>query len=689
MGAISRSRHPGRCRHLLLGLVASLLVGGLLPIAEGNPAEAAFAEPWEELIRTFSFRSAAASHVGQYASIGNWKPATDDAVGHWGSNKVRVGLKGDHSRNKLSLEYGLFKVDPSEFKLLGANGRWVKGKAYEGDAIDGKRLVASAKKWDKGWSFELERPNPAILSWQVVAELRSNGIATDAPVCLIARNAGGKAAGLLRMDAATGYVYADKGGKCGADTTSLFLSDAAQAGSDIQKVTKAVTVDPISRVRFTAPDYPDRSLTRSDYTDVKTDMLEYFDDFETFLNELRNEVNGQLTNATFGALPTSFVVPGEEPEPLDWGDFIVGAVESAIDFIPGSEGVSFLIDAAYSLVKIGIANAANADLQAPRVVEETTNLIITQRGQLYRAYRREFNDAERQREALEASILAGCATWNTCTDDRMFVAWNDPGHLEPIWPTEDAAQRERLLLGYVYEIYRAFFESRGVVWHVHHETAGSPPTNPQFLAYYGRQADLQTTEGDFGRVPRRLAVTHSPFDDMGAWELGWANNDQVATPVDDGIVERLFARINRGSPDKGGLGLSRQEVACEWISRSYGAWPPCHIPFYDAATDAVINPYDIHGMPLTAVMWVPTELEIRKGRDLHDPDITSAMIGRPEYGRCGAELTSVGDGELVDLYVANLSVADIEIRYVKPSGAEKAVATASRDQALVDGLAGT
>ena len=319
---------------------------------------------------------------------------------------------------------------------------------------------------------------------------------------------------------------------------------------------------------------------------------------------------------------------------------------------------------------------------------------------------------------LHDSLLLECPSVAQCTDDRKVAEWIDLYPTLPVFHASDQEHAYRtLLLGYKREIYRSFIEARGVLRAVIQEQDTCPETmddhypatNEEFFAFFEEHAQHTATDPVLGQMSTDLLATTvwRPFHAecicdvlwgppttyfycdvsvLSVWELGWKNAEGAApSAASDRILFDLFAAVDGRHPEDGGAGLSRREVACDWITHDPAAgYDPCDFPFYDLATTGaaagyVTNPTDMRGMPWTQALWVADQGELDGGgppvgdsRPATDPDVLSSFIPRLAYGSCPAAGVapprSSASGKPAQVLFSNLTDADIDVYMIPDAG---------------------
>lgn len=727
---------------LVAGLMPALAVGardGLEPRAAG--------EPWATLVRTVGFRSASAAHLGEFAAIGNFNenidPGVDDAWDGAGTVTVRDNV------NAVSAEFGLFVEDGRRFRLLGANGLWVR---FGGNPLTAR---AAGSEWDSGWTFRVRRPRVWELPEATLTELRRNHVSPRSAVCVEVFDTGGAArgwmtwgAGVQDPDRGPGfqvYPVGVAGGKCGADTSTLFLTEVLPKGTPVRDLTSPAAdfeIDPVNRARFVSQDMRGPRDGAGDFRSVADDAAltaaltqihGYFNDtlfgIDYLNEELSDEVHSFIADQAFNTLAglnVEIVLPSDgDGLSVDPVGVAVAVLAGAANLLPAGGGFfSTVISASYTVATVGPTLFQDAEDPTPIEVDlSALRETLNTRQEIAAKYDEYFAAIDKNINSLYDSLRLDCTDAAHCRDDRRIAAWID---LYPSLPAFSATERDRafetLLLGYEREIYRAFIAARGVLRPVHQEQAAcadgdgndAPAGNSEFLGYFrgyaqhaveGVATDLVATtvwrpfhdecvcDIDYG-TPEVPVWTYYYCDVsvFTTWSLGWKNAG--STPPSEAaavILQDLFTPVNARYPDEGGLGLSRREVACQWITHDPAdGYDPCEFPFYDLASATpgqagfIANPEDMTGMPWIEALWVADQIELDDGDTLADdrpgtdPDVFSSYVPRLEYGSCDAVPLprSAAGGKSAWVYVANLTDAAIDVYLRLASGGEELVAEA-------------
>ena len=505
--------------------IAALLVAGLLPAlgagARVEPEPRAAGEPWATLVRTVGFRSASAAHLGEYAAIGNFNenidPGVDDAWGGASAVTVRDNV------NAVSAEFGLFVEDGRRFRLLGANGLWVK---FSGSPLTAK---AGGSDWDSGWTFRVRRPRVWELPEATLVELRRNHVSSRSAVCVEVFDPAGNSRGWMAWgssvpdpDRGPGYLVYPvvvTAGQCGSDTSTLFVTDVLPKGTPVRSLTlppAGYEIDPVNRARFVPQDMRGPRDGAGDFRAVADDAAlataltqihDYFNDTLygiDFLNEeLSDEVHSFIADQAFNTmagLNVEIVLPTEgDGLSVDPVGIAVEVLSGAAKLLPVGGGFfSTVISASYTVATVGPTLFQDAEDPTPIEVDlSALRETLNTRQEIAAKYDDYFAAIDKNINSLYDSIRLDCTDAVHCRDDRRIAAWID---LYPSLPAFSATERDRafetLLLGYRQEIYRAFIGARGVLRSVareqaecaHEMDADVPAANAEFLGYFRENA---------------------------------------------------------------------------------------------------------------------------------------------------------------------------------------------------------
>lgn len=704
-----------------LALVAgALAIAGMPAIGAAAPAPARVMEAVgpndigpDALVNTLGLRATTFDTAGQYVTIAAGQPRL----------RARVA-------NQLFTEFGVFRDVKGRFRLLGADGRWVSVRLHR--ASKEYRAGTWASRWAAAWSFKLKRPTE--FGFGVVHDLADMRIDSDEVLCVLAYSPLGAPRGLLAVSE-RGTMLVDGSAACGASTAGLFITDSVTKSMSPAALAKGVPIDPITSVRFVAPDRRALTLSVARRRMVRNEIIEYFDKLANYNDLTHGQVVDAVHTTALQLLTESYVIPGDQARDIDLVDFFVKRASYVLDIIPIYGAIaSGALKATYDTVQLGIALAHNANLEGPRVVEGVSNRVLTTAADIKTEYDNAFLHFGMNIERLRDSLLEGCNDPTTCVSDRKLAAWWRADPTKNITDEVRRLTREHEVAAHELVVWRRLLPIRGRL-HVpnsplrfmpHQAGAGNCdvgyPYNSAFRNddILDKYAPWVTAPDATWGLPVAVTGLFYPYYNwytpdlcwgedifrpyISGWVLALANNDASAmTPV--ARAWRLFDRWNPAEPVTSGFGLSRSEVACGWLTKPANAYMgehhyyfnPCHAAFY-GADGALVSPYqdeDGHyddAIEYASVFWTPCAAEVAAGRSVANPDVVSPLVPDFTFRSCAAfqagAVKSVPGGVAIRVYFTNLFDGDVEVHRIKADGSTVLVRSLPRQSQLARPLGG-
>lgn len=724
------TRERGGFRKALSLAVKLPIVASALAVVAAFPAGVAA----EESVRTMGTVEATATGPGALVNTLGLRSTRRMLAGKYVT--IARGQRRLQARvaNQLFAEFGVFRDQLGRFKLLGADGRWVK-LLWKSER-NRHEVGTWANRWTGAWSFKLTRP--ATIDATVKSELTAAEIDSRQVVCVLAYAPTGAPRGVLAVSD-SGVMTLRRTARCGDSTTALFITDSMRKGMDLGALVRGVRIDPITYVRFVPPDRPANSLTNDERRLMLNEVNEYFDMLLDYNGFLQNDVRSAVQTTVYGLLATSYTIPGEAKKDINLAEFFVEQASTVLSLLgPEAMIAGAALKATYNTVELGIALAHNANLEGPRVVESVTNEVLGSAGEIVNAYDSAFLHFAQNLEGLRGSIKEGCSDPATCVSDRKLYAWKQAYPMKNIAEQVTALSRAREAAAHELAIWQKLLPIRGLIHAprgprdlIDYPHQGSywncspgypynqPYKNEDVLNWYAKYvaSEVDPTWG----VPVLTAglyypyynwykcssgTVHRPF--RISWVFGLANDDPNAvTPLSPSQLKRLFDPWDADQPITSGFGLSRSEVACRWLrnparpsqigSAGYH-YNPCRSAFYNVA-GAAASPHEgepltryFAALPYSVSYWTPVAAEIAAGRPIHDPDVVSPSVPDLTFGSCAAfgsgATRSVAGGVATKVYFTNLHDGAIDVYRIRLDGSTAFLFTLSRQNHLARPLAG-
>lgn len=714
--------NKGLCASVLLVATFAMLAGGFALVA--TPAVAVAAEMTERVmpsveatlvgpsafVNTLGLRATTVTLAGRYITIAE------------GRQRIQARVA-----NQLFAEFGVFRDVQGRFKLLGADGGWVKLLWSEAR----KRYEAGtwANRWAGAWSFKLQRPT--TFGDGVLHDLADMQIDSLQVVCVTAYTPLGAPSGLLAVSE-SGVMLLRKTAKCGDSTSSLFITDSLRRNMDAADLTKGVRIDPVTYVRFVPPDRPALSLSPDDRRLMRDEVFAYFNMLANHNEFLRIDillaVNTTMTNLLIG----KYTIPGDKAKDVNLAKFFVNRASYMLDLIPVYGTLaSNVVKATYDTVELGITLAHNQNLDGPRYVERVTNKVLTTATEIAGSYHEAYTHFGINLENLRNSILEGCTDPDACTSDRKLAAWRQADPMKDVTSEVSRLMREHEVAGHELVILQKLLPIRGLLYaHPELQYMPSPASSTNCNPGYPRNSAFRnedvldhhatwTTGAGHPTlgVPLVTTAVYYPYynwyqpgwcagtDVHRAYRQGWiiglADDDpKSATPIPESLRKRLFNAWDPGNPrgTETGFELSRSAVACGWLSnraRGYMGragyyFDPCHFAFHDV-TGAVVSPYQSESpygaaAPWSVAYWTADPKQVAAGRLSVDPERVSPLVPRLEFGSCAAfdagDARTVTGGAPVKVYFTNLHDGAVDVYRIRPNGSTVLLFTVPRQDQL-------
>ena len=453
----------------------------------------------------------------------------------------------------------------------------------------------------------------------------------------------------------------------------------------------------------------------------------------SFNDGVKSDVADDLSKVTLLLLTESYVIE-DEAEEVDILDFIIDQTATLLSFAPKYGDIaSAALQVIYDSVKLGVAIAHNENLEGPRLVEGVSNEVLTTAAQIHTEYDNTFSKIGESIDAMKQLMLADCPDRNHCVSDRKLAAWWDADPNSDL-PAAHELARQQTVATHEMVIWKRLLPIRGLLyqpaaWFNMPGKAGggncspgyplnSPFSNEHILIKYQDWADSLTSEEILGK-PLVVSHVYNAYSNwykpswcagkkvhrayMSAWTLGLANNDASAvTPIAE--TWRLFDDWDPENPITSGFGLSKQEVACQWLdnpARGYMGraghyFNPCHFAFNDAE-GGLVDPY--WAEPNTRykaasasayTLWIPNGAELAAGRLVTDPDVVSPLVPKLVFNSCSADVNSVDGGRQATVRFTNLYDGEVSIHWINQDGSlsDTPAATLPRQDQLSRPLVG-
>ena len=581
--------HRGRRRGLLplaatLAAVVSVLTALAMPAAGAAPGESPRlmeavgpeAIGPGALVNTLGLRATTLDLAGRYVTVA--------------AGRQRLQAR---TANQLFTEFGVFRDAGGRFRLLGADGGWVKlswspeRKRYE--------VGTWASRWAAAWSFRLQRP--AAFGDGVLHDLADMQIDSRQVVCVQAYAPLGASRGLLGVSE-SGVMLLRKAARCGDATSSLFITDSLRKGVDPGALTTGVRIDPITYVRFVPPDRPALTLSVDDRRLMRNEVIAYFDMLADYNDWLRNDILWAVDTTANALLGTTYTIPGDKAKDVNLAEFFVDQASYALNIIPVyGAAASGALKATYDTVELGVALAHNRNLEGPRVVESITNRVLNRSTEIHNEYDAAYSHFGQNLEDLRDSILEGCTDPDTCTSDRKLSAWMQADPMKNVTSDVQRLTRDNEVARHELAIWRKLLPIRGALFAdenltVMPDRAADTNCNPGYPLNSAYRNEEIVFAYDFLtdlRPPWALVVTgvYYPYYNnykcfwgttvhrayFEGWDLGLVNDNGTVTPLGDANNNRLFNPWDPARPKAAegtGFGLSRVDVALR-VAQQQGA----------------------------------------------------------------------------------------------------------------------